>query len=63
MSKSVTALIVRMPLSGSVPLKTLLNIKNVLMARITWNPLQGNAPSKPFVQIAKSSTALIFRMP
>eukprot|EP00971_Amphidinium_carterae_P324416 6447261-Amphidinium_carterae.1 len=44
-ANSMTELIVRMPLSGIVPLKTFLYIKNFL----TWRPLPGSAPSKLFL--------------
>eukprot|EP00971_Amphidinium_carterae_P229300 4549083-Amphidinium_carterae.1 len=63
MSNSVTALIVRRPLSGMVPLKLFVKILKMLTARITLSPLPGSAPSKLFVEIEKFVTALIVRMP
>eukprot|EP00971_Amphidinium_carterae_P284772 5653698-Amphidinium_carterae.1 len=45
-SKTTTALIVRMPLLGSVPLKPFLSMWNSLKVRITWSPLPGSAPLK-----------------
>eukprot|EP00971_Amphidinium_carterae_P055488 1093642-Amphidinium_carterae.1 len=45
-SNCVTALIVRMPLTGITPLKLLVKILKMLTARITWSPLSGSAPSK-----------------
>eukprot|EP00971_Amphidinium_carterae_P180733 3584862-Amphidinium_carterae.1 len=62
-SKCLIALIVRMPLSGRVPLKRFVCIKNSFMARIIWTPIPGSAPSKPFIKIAKVLTALIAQMP
>eukprot|EP00971_Amphidinium_carterae_P064059 1268063-Amphidinium_carterae.1 len=50
-----------MPLSGRVPLKPFLQMKNMLTARITWSPMPGSAPSMRFVSTEKSLTALIAR--
>eukprot|EP00971_Amphidinium_carterae_P126751 2511120-Amphidinium_carterae.1 len=63
MSKVVTALIIPMPLAGSVPLMLLWKVRNSLTACITWSPLSGSAPSKLFVEIVKPVTARIVRMP
>eukprot|EP00971_Amphidinium_carterae_P271821 5393835-Amphidinium_carterae.1 len=63
MSKFLTALIDRMPPSGSAPLKPLLEIKKLLTNTIAWRPLPGSAPSKLFSFISKFVTALIDRMP
>eukprot|EP00971_Amphidinium_carterae_P199441 3958152-Amphidinium_carterae.1 len=56
-----------MPLSGSVPLKAFVQTWNLLMtctSRITWSPLPRSAPSKLFMLIANSVTALdIVQMP
>eukprot|EP00971_Amphidinium_carterae_P336378 6472727-Amphidinium_carterae.1 len=50
MTKSVTALTVPMPISGSVPLKSFACMRNLLTIRTAWSPLHG-------------SVALIVRMP
>eukprot|EP00971_Amphidinium_carterae_P287976 5716537-Amphidinium_carterae.2 len=62
-ARSVIALIVRMPLSGIVPLKPFPAMENPFTARITWSQLSESAPSKLFVKMSNSVTALIVRTP
>eukprot|EP00971_Amphidinium_carterae_P024544 483729-Amphidinium_carterae.1 len=59
----VTALIVRMPLSGIVPVKLFEQITKALAACNTWSPLSGSAPLKPFLEIENPVSVLIVRMP
>eukprot|EP00971_Amphidinium_carterae_P011482 225951-Amphidinium_carterae.1 len=53
MRNRMTALIVRRPLSGRVP----------LTACMTWMPISGSAPAKPFSKIPNSVTALMVWRP
>eukprot|EP00971_Amphidinium_carterae_P233240 4629499-Amphidinium_carterae.1 len=57
----MSELIVRMPLSGSVPVKRFVEMAKLLRTRITWRLLPGSAPSKPFLQMSKVVTVLIVK--